>query len=85
MLAPCLIGVLCGLLIGSRFKVFALIIAQFAALLLTIGLGLFSPLTFAHAMAGLACWSLMLQVGYLGMLTAGARTTRSLQPSTHGA
>ena len=82
MIASSLIGLICGLLLGSRFRVFAVILAQFVAVVVTILFAAFGDLSVGQALLALLGCSLSLQVGYAAMLMVSSRSERPLHVKT---
>jgi hypothetical protein len=78
MIASGLIGFLCGLLLGSRFRVFSILLAQALAVTATLFCAAFEHYALWQALGGLLCWSIAMQLGYVVMLAAASRTTKSL-------
>jgi hypothetical protein len=81
MIASGLIGFLCGLLLGSRFRIFSILLAQALAVTATLFCAAFEQYALWPALGGLMCWSIAMQFGYVVMLAAASRTTKSLRPT----
>ena len=81
MIASSLIGLLGGLLLGGRFKVFATLPVQIVALIAAAVLVVSGASTFGHAGLGFVMFSLCLQGGYIARLFAGPRPVHSFRAS----
>lgn len=77
MLTVIPIGLLCGLLLGCRFKVFATIPVEFGAVLTVCGLAAGGAITIGMAALAFLIFSVCLQTGYVAMLIAGPRLQQS--------
>jgi hypothetical protein len=79
MIASGMIGFLCGLLLGSRFRVFSILLAQALAMAATLFCAAFEHYALWQALGGLLCWSFAMQSGYVVMLALASRTSKSLR------
>lgn len=72
MIEPCLIGALCGALLGSRFKIFAMVPILAAVAAMLGGFLAFDRITFGDAAVYFLCWSTAVQLGYVGTVAVAA-------------
>jgi hypothetical protein len=68
MIVASLIGVSCGLALGLRYKALALVPAHGAAALIMLLLVASGLVGLGRACLDLLCWSVALQVAYMGLV-----------------
>jgi hypothetical protein len=71
MIVSGLLGLLAGLLIGGRLKIFAIVPLQVVAVLAAIGPAIFGEAPLAHQLGAGLVFCLALQVGYVLRLAIG--------------
>lgn len=82
MIASGLIGLLSGLLLGARFKVFATIPIQMLVLIFAAAFVLSGRMSLSQAALSFLCICVSLQLGYLIMLLANPQGSRTVQISS---
>ena len=78
-----LLGLLVGLIIGGRFKIFAAVPAQACALLILLAPALFGTASLWHQAALGLIFCLALQAGYVLRLVVGTPSARRVPMEPH--
>lgn len=82
MIASVLIGLLSGLLLGGRFKVFATIPIQMLVFVYSVAFAVSGRLSVGQAALSFLCICVSLQLGYVIMLVATPQGSRNVQMSS---
>ena len=82
MIACALIGLLSGLLLGGRFKVFATIPIQMLVFVYAAAFAVSGRISIGQAALSFLCICISLQLGYLIMLVANPQGSRTVRMSS---
>jgi hypothetical protein len=83
MILSGLLGLLVGLLLGGRFKIFAAVPVQVFAMTAMIAPALFGAASFRHQLMTGVAFCLALQAGYVVRLATGGAPARSAPLKPH--